>query len=98
MEEEKEQHEVEPGHLNNYHEVKTLLSWSAPGRPFRKRGKQFYLTALLIALLIEVIFFFFSQYLFMYVVMSLVFAGLALSSAPPKNFHYKISTEGITIE
>lgn len=81
-----------------YHDVKTLLSWSAPGRPFIKRGKQFYLTALLIALLIEVILFLFSQYLFMFVIAALVFMGFAFSSMPPRNFHYKISTEGITME
>ena len=32
------------------------LEWTAPGRPFQKRGKQFYLTALLIMLLFEIIF------------------------------------------
>ncbi len=37
------------------YEIKTLLSWSAPGRPFRKRGKQYYLTSILIMFLIYVI-------------------------------------------
>ncbi len=79
-------------------EVKTLLAWTAPGRPFRKRGKQYYLTALLITLLIEIILFLFSQYLLMLVVVSLVFVAFALNTVPPRNFHYRISTEGITIE
>ena len=79
-------------------EVKTLLSWTSPGRPFRKRGKQYYLTSLLIMLLVEVILFLFSQYLLMLVVASLVFVAFALATVPPRNFHYRISTEGITIE
>ena len=79
-------------------EVKTLLSWTSPGRPFRKRGKQYYLTSLLIMLLVEVILFLFSQYLLMLVVLSLVFVAFALATVPPSNFHYRISTEGITIE
>lgn len=79
-------------------EVKTLLSWSAPGRPFRKRGKQYYLTSILIALLIEIILFLFSQYLLMLVVVSLVFVAFALNTVPPRNFHYRISSEGITVE
>jgi len=79
-------------------EVKTLLSWTSPGRPFRKRGKQYYLTSLLIMLLVEVILFLFSQYLLMLVVLSLVFVAFALATVPPRNFHYRISTEGITIE
>ena len=81
-----------------YHEVKTLLSWTAPGRPFKKRSKQFYLTALLIALLISVILFLFSQYILMFVVVSVVFVAFALTSVPPRNFHYRISSEGVTIE
>jgi hypothetical protein len=74
------------------------LEWTAPGRPFKKRSKQFYLTALLIMLLVEVILFLFSQYLLMVVVISLVFVGFVLASVPPKDFHYRISSEGIRIE
>ncbi len=79
-------------------EVKTLLSWTSPGRPFRKRGRQYYLTSLLIMLLVEVILFLFAQYLLMLVVVSLVFVAFALATVPPRDFHYRISTEGITIE
>ena len=79
-------------------EVRNLLEWTAPGRPFRKRGKQYYLTALLIVLLVEVILFLFSQYLLMLVVLSLLFVAFALSSVPPKNFTYRVSNEGIMIE
>lgn len=83
----------------NYpHEVKTLLSWTAPGRPFRKRTKQYFLTALLLMLLVEIILFLFSQYALMLVVVSLVFVAFALAIVPPHDFHYRISTEGITIE
>ena len=80
------------------HQVKTLLAWTAPGRPFRKRTRQYYLTSLLITLLVEIILFLFSQYLLMVVVASLVFVAFALATIPPSPFHYKISTEGITIE
>jgi hypothetical protein len=74
------------------------LEWTAPGRPFKKRSKQFYLTALLIMLLVEVILFLFSQYLLMVVVVSLVFVGFVLATVPPKDFHYRISSEGVMIE
>lgn len=79
-------------------EVKTLLSWSSPGRPFKKRTKQYYLTALLIMFFVEIILFLFSQYLLMLVILSLVFVSFALSSVPPQDFHYRISTEGIKVE
>lgn len=83
-------------HLGN--DVLTILEWSAPGRPFKKRTKQYYLTALLIMLLIEIILFLFSEYLLMVVVLSLVFVAFALALVPPKDFHYRISSEGITVE
>ena len=79
-------------------EVKTLLSWHAPGRPFRKRSKEYYLSSLLIMFLVQIILFLFSQYLLMVVVLSLVFVAFALATVPPVNFHYRISTEGITVE
>ncbi|MBI2430769.1 MAG: hypothetical protein HYV39_02015 [Candidatus Levybacteria bacterium] len=80
------------------HEVKTLLSWKAPGRPFRKRGKEYYLSVFLITILIEVILFLFSQYMLMIVILSFVVMAFALVTVPPHNFQYRISTEGITIE
>ena len=49
-------------------------------------------------LLVEIILFLFSEYLLMFVVLSLVFVAFALALVPPKNFHYRISSEGITIE
>src|SRR3989344_4081035 len=79
-------------------EVKTLLSWTSPGRPFRKRGKQYYLTSLLIMLLVEVILFLFSQYLLMLVVLSFVFVAFTLVTVAPSDFKYRISSEGITVE
>jgi hypothetical protein len=74
------------------------IEWVAPGRPFQKKGKQYYLTALLIMLLVEIILFLFSQYMLMVVVLSLVFVGFALATVPPKDFHYRISSEGVMIE
>jgi len=89
--------ETEKSHTINSEEI-APLEWIAPGRPFQKRGKQFFLTALLIMLLFEIILFLFSQYMLMMVVLSLVFVGFALASIPPKDFKYRISSEGIMIE
>jgi hypothetical protein len=85
-------------HVDEPSEVKTLLSWSAPGRPFKKRSKQYFLTAILITLLTEVILFLFSQYLLMLVVLSLLFVAFSLALVPPKDFHYRISSQGLMIE
>lgn len=88
----------QPEPTSHPNDVKTLLSWTAPGRPFKKRSRQYYLTSLLIMLLVEIILFLFNQPVLMILVVSLVFVAFTLASVAPKNFHYRISTEGITIE
>lgn len=79
-------------------DVRTFLSWSAPGRPFRPKSKQFYATTILLLMLIEIILFLFSMYLLMLVAVSLTFLFFVLNTIPPKEFHYRISSEGIKIE
>ena len=83
---------------NSTYFPKTLLSWAAPGRPYKKRGKQFFATSLLLALLIEVILFLFGQYMLMLVVASLVFLSFSFVLVPPKDFQYKITSEGLMVE
>jgi len=80
------------------HEVVTLLAWDGPGRPFKKRGRNYFATTLLIMLLVEIILFLFAQYMLMMVVLSLVFLAFVLALVPPHDFHYKISTEGIQVQ
>lgn len=82
----------------HYTELKTLLSWSAPGRPFKKKSKEFFISSILIVFLIELILFLFSEYLLMLVVLTLFFLAVSLAITPPKNFHYKISSQGIKVE
>jgi hypothetical protein len=83
---------------NHDFDVKTLLSWSAPGRPFKRKGKQFFLSVILILLFVEVILFLFGQFELMLVLIALTFLSFALSVVPPHDFHYKITTEGIKVE
>ncbi len=83
---------------SDQNQIKTLLSWRAPGRPFRKRGREYFASILLIAILLSIIAFLFSEYLLILVIFSIVFVAFALASVPPHDFHYRISTEGITVE
>jgi hypothetical protein len=81
-----------------YTDVKTILSWHAPGRPFKVHSREYFTNILLIMLAIEIILFLFSQYLLMVVVLSLTFLTIALAIVPPHPFYYKITSEGIRIE
>lgn len=96
MEHESDPHE--PQEESSYHDVKTLLSWQAPGRPFRKKGREFYMSVLLIFFLVEVIAFLFGQFQLMLAVAAITFVAIMLATVPPKDFHYRISTQGVKIE
>ncbi|MFI5265153.1 MAG: hypothetical protein ACHQT7_00200 [Candidatus Levyibacteriota bacterium] len=82
----------------NDRDVRSLISWTAPGRPFRKKGREFYLSCLLIFMLVEVIVFLFGQYQLMLAVGAITFLSVVLATVPPKDFHYRISTEGVKVE
>ena len=47
---------------------------------------------------IEIILFLFSQYMLMVVVIALVFFGFTFSLVKPRDYHYRITSEGIRIE
>ena len=76
-------------------DVKTFLSWHAPGRPFKKRSKEFFVNGFLIMMAVEIIIFLFGWYLLMLVVFSFVFLSYALALVPPRDFFYKMTSEGI---
>lgn len=98
-------HEVERTHPHPHQEhhedeasVKTLLSWNAPGRPFKRKGREFYAAVAALVLLISIVLFLFHEYVLMLTVFALTFLSLALSSIPPRDFHYKITNHGVKIE
>jgi hypothetical protein len=79
-------------------EVKTFLSWHAPGRPYKKHSIEYYTNAFLITMAIEIILFLFSQYILMALVLSLAFLAFALAVVPPHNLYYRISSQGVRVE
>jgi len=80
------------------YEIKTLLSWHAPARPFKKRKKQFYLNMFLLILPLEIIGFLFHLSLLMTVIVAFAFFVAVLYTVPPHMVYIKISTEGITAD
>ena len=83
---------------NSRGEVKTFLAWSAPARPFRRKGRQFFASVGLLVIFVEIILFLFSEYVLMATALALAFLALALASVPPRIFHYKVSNQGLMIE
>lgn len=78
-------------------EIKTLLSWEAPSRPFRKKDRSYYTTIAILVILLVLIAFLASEFLLIGVLLSFAFVAYVLAFVPPHNVSYRISTQGITI-
>jgi hypothetical protein len=78
-------------------EIRTLLSWEAPSRPFRKRDRSYYTTIAILVILLGLIAFLAQEFLLIGVLMALTFVAYVLAFVPPGIITYKISTQGITI-
>lgn len=79
-------------------EIKTLLSWEAPSRPFRKKDRSYYTTIIILAILIAlVVFFWLQDFLLIGVILALTFVAYVIAFVPPHQIKYTISTQGITI-
>ncbi|MBU1031476.1 hypothetical protein KKE03_00940 [Patescibacteria group bacterium] len=78
-------------------EIKTLLSWEAPARPFRKKDRSYYTTVAILAVLLILIAFLAHEFLLIGVILSFAFVAYVLAFVSPHSVTYKISTQGITI-
>ncbi len=78
-------------------EVKTLLSWEGPSRPFRKKDRSYYTTIAVLVILLVLIAFLLREFLLIGVLLALAFVSYVLAYVPPHHIKYRISTQGITI-
>lgn len=78
-------------------EVRTLLEWEAPSRPFRKKDRSYYTTIGIIVTLLVLIALLAREFLLILVLLSLTFVTYVLAFVPPHDIKFKISTQGVTI-
>lgn len=78
-------------------EIRTLLSWEAPSRPFRKKDRSFYTTLAIIVILLVLILLLAREFLLIGAILSVVFVTYVLAFVPPHNIRYRISTQGVII-
>ncbi len=83
--------------MSEAEEIRTLLSWEAPARPFRKKDRSYYTTIAVLAILLMLIAFLAHEFLLIGVILSFAFVAYVLAFVPPHIIKYKISTQGITI-
>ncbi len=91
-----EKSRVAPGFYKPIPE-ETLVEWTAPARPFKKRNHQFFSTILIIAILISLILFFAGQVLPVAVVIAIVFLVYVTAVIPPQDVKYKLTNYGIYV-
>jgi hypothetical protein len=77
--------------------VKTLLTWDAASRPYRKKDRSFYTVSFVLIALISAIALLAGQIMLIGVLLAFLFLVYALNFVPPEDVEYKISTQGVTI-
>ncbi len=78
-------------------EIKTLVSWEAPSRPYRPKDRSYYTTVGIIVIFLVLIAFMAQEYMLIGAIISFMFVVYVLAFVPPHDVKYKISTQGITI-
>jgi len=76
---------------------KDLLVWKAPARPFKKRGRDFWVSLIAIAAILGFIFFLIEGVMPVILIISLVFLFYVLSTVEPEIIEYRITNKGIRI-
>ena len=76
-------------------EEKVLFEWVAAERSYKKRDRDFWITAISILVLVSVILIFIKEFLLIVALMSVLFLYYALATVPPKETTYKITNWGI---
>ncbi len=75
---------------------RTLYTWRALTRNFKRHDKEFYSTIIAVAILFSIVFFFIKEIFLIIVIWAGVFLVYALSNMPPEEVEHKITTQGIT--
>lgn len=74
-----------------------LYTWVAPSRPFKRHGREFYVTLISIAALLGIILFLVEGVLPVILIASLVFLFYVMSNVEPEKIEYKITTVGLRV-
>lgn len=76
--------------------IRDLLTWTSPARPYRKKDRSYFITALTLIVLISFLSFLIGTPLLAGALFALFFVVFVLDAVPPEVINHKISTQGIT--
>jgi hypothetical protein len=74
---------------------KLLFSWTAPARPFKRRDRDFWVTIIVITVIIGLVLLFAEGFMPVILIISVIFLYYILSTVEPENIDYKITTRGL---
>jgi len=75
--------------------MKTLVSWKAAARSFKKRDREYFSTIGAIVFLLSIILLFIKEWLLIGVIIALAFFSYVLASIEPEETEHKITTRGV---
>ncbi len=78
-------------------EERDLVTWNAPARPFKRRNREFWVTTIAIAAVVGLVLFLVEGFMPVILVVSVVFLFYVLSTVPPEDIEYKVTTRGIKV-
>jgi hypothetical protein len=84
--------------IKNTNEEKILFEWEATERSFKKRDKDFWITAVAILILFSVVLIFIKEFFLVVALVSILFLYYVLSTVPPRMVKNKITNRGIKLE
>jgi len=76
---------------------KSLYSWNAPARPFKRRGRDFWVTAIAISVVVGLILFAVEGFMPVILLIALVFLFYVMNSVKPEDIEYKVTNYGISM-
>lgn len=76
-------------------EIKTVLVWKSPSRPFRKAGREMFTTIGAMVFLVALILLFAKEILLIGVILAMFFVYYVLNTVPPEDVEHRIMTNGV---
>jgi hypothetical protein len=76
---------------------RVLFSWKAPARPFKRRDREFWVSVIAISALVGFIFYVIEGIMPVLLLISIVFLFYVLSTVPPEQIEYKVTSWGVRI-
>ena len=93
--EQKKINEKDDGMVMDMNIEKDIFAWTQMERPFKRRTREFWLTAIAILVLVSVIFIFIKEFMLVVALLSILFLYYTMSTVEPSTIRYRITNRGI---